>query len=741
MKKFLLLALTAAVAVTASAQAPRKMSQTEVKAVSAQKQSALSVKKAPEAKALNFSQLNVVPGVKPVVKTMAPSMLKGLTAEKNFSVSKAPKKAGEVQASYVASGNDYFNKTPIQWTLENVTLKDGEGNEIPGFNNVIPTTGTNLESLGDIAVPYTLTPGANGKTTIKIGPEKVAGSETMDIYLVDLYSAQNDCAIYLTLNEDGSIEVPDGAFIAYSAFDKDQFDPTLGPTFKGSYRIVTDAKYQLADAIGAPNVMYEPDNVVLHAGVGINGYAFTNNLMMVPAFGNLAFKNYTTDPVEEWSWSFDRLKYNAEAEGYDVEETITGSDQNFSTTTVGGSVYSPAVLKGSYNGKESDPYQWGLMGTSENDEGQTVPNYEAAIMYAGHSSSSFAFEDGTEAIITKCNPDFMLAYHSGMATKGINSNNYNITHIVSHQGKPTTPLYITGVCLYARDFQAKDGFNIHCKLIRETGDKYDPTDESIVIAEADLTSVDDVDTRVSNGVTLAQLNWKNFYVVDELGMTQEVPYLLIDEDFAIAIDDWSNGTFEAIPFGEYNYNASGTTNTNFYMNNNFNNYYSWTGDYTHLYFGFLGATYGYLYTEDNTTVSVDAEGGQASIHVKPMFWNNDKTTRLFLDNFNEEEIPEWLTISFANETYDDTVEGFEDYGFDLVLEAAANDTEEERTATIPFMQEGAKLVVTVKQPQKGAGVASVSVAKASNKSFNVLGQRVSKNFRGIVIENGKKIVK
>ena len=138
-----------------------------------------------------------------------------------------------------------------------------------------------------------------------------------------------------------------------------------------------------------------------------------------------------------------------------------------------------------------------------------------------------------------------------------------------------------------------------------------------------------------------------------------------------------------------------------------------------------------------------ATGGEAKIRVQPMYANNeaDETgskTRLFFDNALEEvEVPEWLTISIPRESYTS-----DDYSFDLAFAAEALPAGVEgRTATVTFMQEGARLTVTVNQGEtSGISVTKTDVKSGNAQMYNLAGQRVNNGFKGLVIKNGRKFM-
>ena len=165
-----------------------------------------------------------------------------------------------------------------------------------------------------------------------------------------------------------------------------------------------------------------------------------------------------------------------------------------------------------------------------------------------------------------------------------------------------------------------------------------------------------------------------------------------------------------------------------------------------MFVGFLNASYGSLRTADDTNVTLPGEGGQAAIHVEPMLCtsddNGDPTTSIWLD-YDSDDPDElgWITVGIANEVYSDT-----EFSFDLVFEADALPSGvTSRTAHFVFVQTGAKLEVDVTQTGSGSGGGdgiSTVVTKIDNNApaYNAAGQRVNKNFKGLVVKDGRKFM-
>ena len=223
-------------------------------------------------------------------------------------------------------------------------------------------------------------------------------------------------------------------------------------------------------------------------------------------------------------------------------------------------------------------------------------------------------------------------------------------------------------------------------------------------------------------------------------MAEELTHLFLDTEFVIIIDGWNNETFTGVLGSQDAPDDNARTSTWFEKKGEDGSMYSYTSWKTSLFVGLLGATWGYLDTNDNTDLTIPAEGGQAKIHIEPMLRSVDNetgtySTRLFLDDTVEDnEIPDWLDIYFDNEVYTDN-----ESSYDLVFEAGA--ATENRSATMTFFQEGARLQVTVSQ-SAGSGVSAV-VNKIDNNApaYNAAGQRVGNDFRGLVVKDGKKAIK
>lgn len=696
MKKFLLFAAAALIVGSASALPYNKKKATSKVQLSQVKKTAPEASQAPgklmAKSVIDFSK----------VRSLDKKTIKSINPVKKFANSRS-NRAASLTSNYTGTAINYSSKEQEIWTMSPGIFED----ETPCLVNVIPSPFGEGEE-NSIAVSYTV-----DGNKIKVPQQYVCSVKFTDgtegfMWAVNVGTSVEDGSLNFTLSDDGSLTY-DNYYSSYVVFSTNEvnWDNAL------NFIIYTNVKYVKEGVVAAPEVMYEPTGLYLHAFMDRDRQWFgETNYSVIPAYASVGFKNYTTDLADAWSWSVSTAE--------DTPTTETGNDRDFSFNSTGGMAYTPAELVGSNQGVASAPYKWGLV-------------YECTqgYLFAGEMQSSF----GDYMILGRSNPDNSYAYYSFLGTPDVNSQNYSIEQLILYQGQPSAPFYFEGISLFVKDFQIKDeaNFNLKCKIVKVSRSEDNNLTIGDVIAEADI----DTEEIYQNEDGQTTLYWTQFYKEDEEGMSVDVDYLMLDEEFAVIIDGWDNNTFSAIPFGEYEGNAVGSIST-FGKDTGDDKIYTYASG--NMLMGFVEGTYGYLHTTDNTSVTIPAEGGQAAIHIVPMLYSVDgdtgePKTRLFLDEVEGNEVPSWLTVGFANEVYTEN-----ESSFDLVFQAEAST--EARSCTLVFMQEGAKLEVTVSQAAgSGSGISTV-VSKIDNNApaYNVAGQRVNKNFKGLVVKDGRKFM-
>lgn len=654
-----------------------------------------------------------------------------------------------IEKEYNGHGVDYFENVPADWVMQRgTTILDDE--ETHFFINMTPMLEMFSMVYPDgVDVEYT-----QEGNVITVKPQLLGsmsdgagGTE----YVILCSGTSENGNIVLTEGADGSLTTIKNESIIIGAWSTNKFDPTFS-TYLGGYSYIDNVKYRLPDAPAeAPDdVACEPNELILFAGLGYSGYSYNDNLAIMGAYAPTTFRNLTMGTATSFDWL---VKETDEDEN---ETTLTGKNRDFSIYAKGGAVYEDFSLT-AYNGDAaSKPYNWGT-GHCLNYE-ETAPNYEAIHVYAGESANSFEFPDGTFAVMTRQNQDYELTFYVNWATPDF-VEKYDIpsmSTIYSYQGKPATPLFLTGVTLPFVSFNANDDFNLHLKLCKCKRSATGNLTLGDVIAEGDATIenvIDDYD--------LTAVEFTELYVEDEFGMSEVLDYLFIEDEFVIVIEGWDNGTFSGV-LGSQKYNFNENTSTWFKQTGE-DRLRSYSGGWPMLFIGLLDATYGYLHTDDPTEVVFNKDGGVSSIHVDPMYYNIDEETgeptylldieSILEDGEEVDEVPEWLTIEVANEDYTTATktddEGYEyEYfvngiDYDLVFTAEAlPEGVENRTAQIVFYQTGAKLTLTVTQNVEGDGIRAI-VEKTPVKNariFNMAGQAVGNNYKGIVLKGDKKVI-
>ena len=498
--------------------------------------------------------------------------------------------------------------------------------------NVLKNIIPNPFGFDEVLAEYTFDPESS---SIIVKPQLVASGTDDDknpLYIFLESATSADGTITFTLDETGHIT---GSYsIIYSVYPNEiyNFDEWMY-TYEG----YSGVKYNLPGEDVTPDISFESANLVLFAGLGLSGYSYNSNLAMTGAYATTNFANRTTVATN--------------------------------------------------NTKVTDPFIFGV--GKYLDEG--TPHYENCYIYAGESDMDFEFSDGSTAIMTRQDPDGDLTFYKNWGTPDIASN--SMSKIYCYHEKPAAPLYITGVTLPMVSFTAKNNFELHIKICKVTwpNGRNGRPQLGEVLAEGDASG-DNVNAEYSAGLTAVEFT--ELYRDSEDGLGEDIEYLFLEDEFMIVIEGWDNGTFSGVLGSQDAPLETALTSTWFEKSGNEGSMNYYTNWKTSLFVGLLGATYGWLYTEDNTNVTLPVEGGQTALHIQPYLCNSEESesmTRLWLD-YSSEEIPDWLKVSFANEDYVET------NTFDLAFEAEPLPAGvESRQANLVFCQEGGLLKVTITQ--------------------------------------------
>ena len=455
MKKILLIAMAAMMVGVTNAQvlksskgnkefsATQRPALMEVKKEKAVKQFPLMQSKYTTTSLNMGQQLSLSQKAKKTLKACTPAAVKA-----------APAKASALKDSYLALGTNRASNVKDYWTLKTGVNE----NQAPCLIDVLPLPKA-LDTLKAIAIPYEQ---VEDKITIK--PTVVAqGEDEEGAYYILLFSGVDENGnINLTVGEDGKLSTMKGDVILYGYWDQPEYkydENDEGEVelvgYQGYLSIYEGVQYLTEDETPVPEARYEAGCTYYHIGSSTSGYGYIANLAVMPPYVTVPFKNLTTDLANSWSWSMAQMSYNESLEDYEEAEVMTDTTFNFSIQSLP-EVYSPAKLTASYAGKAGEPFSWGL--PTEHNGGSYDP-----YIYGGEVTYSMQFSDGTYATLTRANTDDFGYYYSGSyLTPGKSTADYTISTLISYQGKPAAPLYLTGVRFGVYQLELKEDFNLKC---------------------------------------------------------------------------------------------------------------------------------------------------------------------------------------------------------------------------------------------------------------------------------------
>lgn len=633
------------------------------------------------------------------------------------SMTMRPRRAAAMPDTYYGVGLSNAGQQ-VSWTM--TVSKDAEG--VYTFSNIGPVPA----SWSSIVSAFVVTGTQIGDKVVVEPQITQLQSASYDVWFCNYASSANAGRIEFTVNDDGSLTLDPGTVLCYYGVAHGKsFDPTFSDrTVMLNYvYYFTDISYTFDVPVLNACAAFEPDFMYLHASYGYIGYGLNRNYCIIPAYADIPFKNNSLY-ADSYHWSVNEVAFNFDTNEYDaVIETMTGDEEDFEFTSFGTRIYSAVSLNAS-NDNGTSTYTWGT-------QFQTKP----VVAYAGELASYFNFSDGSQPIVGCGNPDFGLAYHSDFATPDKSPN--NITELILYQGKCVSPLYCEGINLLVHQFEQKDGFNLKCSIYEASRDDNGRLTLGSLIAESSKVSVYANEERKDD---YAELRWTDFYVHGRYGDMVQRDFMFIEDECAIVISGWNNGTFSAIPFGESYQNENGLPFTYVRLEGK-DAIMTYSNNYRKMYAGFYNAVYGYLISPGGTDVKFSANGGGVATTIYPLLTNGytgTVTTRIFRDD--DYEVPSWLQIGVLNESYDD----FENMHFDLAFIAEPlPDDVDVRSCELLLWQEGAKLLFTITQDRNyESGVNVVDAEVRSEQMYNLSGQCIKDSrYKGIIIQGGKKIVK
>ena len=195
------------------------------------------------------------------------------------------------EQDYNAHGVDLYTNQAASWIMQRGTWTE-DGEDYPVYVNLTPPEEMYAGIYPDgIYVDY-----VQEGNTVTIEPQVIAtlqGDDGETEYLMLFSGTSNDGKIVFTVDEKGTITTIDDETVMIAAWSTRQFDPEFGDTYLGWYTYIVRVKYLLPDAPPeAPtDVAFEPEELVLFAGLGITGYSYNSNLGVFGAYAPTKFLN------------------------------------------------------------------------------------------------------------------------------------------------------------------------------------------------------------------------------------------------------------------------------------------------------------------------------------------------------------------------------------------------------------------------------------------------------------------
>ena len=237
------------------------------------------------------------------------------------------------------------------------------------------------------------------------------------------------------------------------------------------------------------------------------------------------------------------------------------------------------------------------------------------------------------------------------------------------------------------------------------------------------TAIADADDYVGASSASSFYGLLNFYFteIDPItGAETQVP-AKVNGDFVVAFDQFNDGTANFGFITDYYTLIEGDT------------YLIGGGRFTQLWKtpgNLLVNLYALLPVfEAPETVEIGLEGGEINLQVPSNVWDDEI----------EIDADSWLDVQITTESvYDSENEYYEhQYVNDVVI--TVNSASEPRLGTIELDAMGLPVTIIVNQ----GGVQGIENVRYQNdnKLYNVLGQEVNEDYKGVVIRNGEKFVK
>lgn len=484
------------------------------------------------------------------------------------------------------------------------------------------------------------------------------------------------------------------------------------------------------------------------AGVAASSYYYPT--LVLPAYTPLTFGVSKDEDIATGAEYWLGVQYyDEEAGALDWIENVAGEDVTTDFLPSAGAYLSP-MASVTYNGTEVTSIL-----VNDDVDSQTGETYEGTLFVGnGVLGASNGLTDASMAGNYDAHWDGRNSYSTNyfvtnsslpymdeeFASAG--ASNFRMTGIIETFDAPAAPFYVTAASLHAVVTSATCG-NVNMALV-----KLNYTEEG------KMSFGDVLATGVCAGPTDTYSTWNAFAftelkdkegnaiegVVMEAGQAFALLFFLDETDKTTVLAPlYKNHTEymadEAHSFGEYTCTLDGKE-TSVVLDCN----YKWNlkaggSAYNTSWMCGLVIENPYLYIY-NPAIDATYEGVTAErIMAESYYTVGEKWTTVTLADGSA--LPDWITVELLN-GQDEEGEFNGVVAFDVTV---APNSGAARQATVKIQTApSAYATIDVNQAANPSGIAEVAadVTKAKNVKFNMAGQKVNGNFRGLVIENGKK---
>lgn len=479
------------------------------------------------------------------------------------------------------------------------------------------------------------------------------------------------------------------------------------------------------------------------------GSGYRSSVLLVPPYTDLWFYNKSTvkgDPI--WTYNTTDITDDADAAGNLDFGTLSSADPEaevgslsyyyLPTLTIGNVSYTLGT-EGKYSAYASD-------GSGIAVQGLTTMS-QADQHNGGYGFGSL---------------DTHYLYGTGYVTTstGVKHTCYAIEQDFD---KPMSPLYIEDAFLDFYSTQANpipEGKELTMRFVELDDEGYfGETIAEFTATGSDIYNVQDVSTSIKNALGYDG-SWYSGSVVfanksqDSFGAETLEP-IIINKRFAVIILGVDQEGV-SIGFTSTTYTAdSGTTDCNFICEE------EGTGDSYYHYYGdcSLGVSFTAKYdkilapfastfvapVEGGVAVSDDEDLDEAAYMYTAFPWTDtDSNENYFVDIEYGDEDPEWLDLGLGdywNEPSETTGNPLNLILLQFTAQALPAGVEG-RIATVHVYGPADEATFFVKQGEVADGINIISTAKTGNKvkTYNLMGQEVKSNTKGLVIRDGKKLI-